>query len=88
MKLIQATYKLLLVLAIASLASCGDHLTDLNVNPNGVDPAVVNPNLIVPFEHGQIFLHQLLICLPGFPVLKGDGLPETMVNCSMKNTGD
>jgi len=48
MKLIKATYKLVLVLAVAFLASCGDHLTDLNVNPNGVDPAVVNPNLIVP----------------------------------------
>ncbi len=48
MKLIQATYKFFLVLAVVSFASCGDHLTDLNVNPNGVDPAIVNPNLIVP----------------------------------------
>ncbi|MCY1723214.1 SusD/RagB family nutrient-binding outer membrane lipoprotein [Prolixibacteraceae bacterium Z1-6] len=48
MKLIKTTYKLLLVLLVVGFASCEDHLTELNVNPNGVDPAVVNPNLIVP----------------------------------------
>ena len=48
MKLIKVTYRLFLVLLVVTFASCSDHLTDLNVNPNGVDPAIVNPNLMVP----------------------------------------
>jgi hypothetical protein len=48
MKLIKTTYKLLLVLLVVFFASCNEQLTDLNVNPNGVDPATVNPNLMVP----------------------------------------
>ncbi|MFA5815646.1 MAG: SusD/RagB family nutrient-binding outer membrane lipoprotein [Bacteroidales bacterium] len=39
-------YKLFLVLTMVAFASCKD-LTDLNVNPNGVDPSTVNPNLLV-----------------------------------------
>ncbi len=38
---------LLLVFLMVTAASCRD-LTDLNVNPNGVDPLTVNPNLVVP----------------------------------------
>lgn len=48
MKLIKVTYRLFLVLLVVAFASCSDHLTDLNVNPNGVDPTIVNPNLVVP----------------------------------------
>lgn len=48
MKLIKVTYRLFLVLLVVVFASCSDHLTELNVNPNGVDPAIVNPNLMVP----------------------------------------
>ncbi|GAB2778171.1 SusD/RagB family nutrient-binding outer membrane lipoprotein [Rhabdobacter roseus] len=34
------------VLLIAT--SCGDHLTELNENPNGIDPASANPNQLMP----------------------------------------
>ena len=40
--------KIFLILAVIAFVSCDDHLTELNVNPNGVDPSVVNPNLIMP----------------------------------------
>jgi hypothetical protein len=40
-------YNLFLILIILVFASCAK-LTDLNVNPNGIDPSVANPNLIVP----------------------------------------
>jgi len=40
-------YKLFLVLAVVTFVSCEDQLTELNVNPNGVDPETVNPNLIL-----------------------------------------
>lgn len=47
MKSIKIVYKLFLILAVVGFASCDDKLTELNVNPNGVDPSVVNPNLMV-----------------------------------------
>ena len=40
--------KIFMVLSVVIFASCNDQLTELNVNPNGVDPAIVNPNLLVP----------------------------------------
>ncbi|MGV8096614.1 MAG: SusD/RagB family nutrient-binding outer membrane lipoprotein [Mangrovibacterium sp.] len=46
MKRINIQNKVLLVLILVVFASCRD-LTELNVNPNGVDPSVVNPNLVV-----------------------------------------
>lgn len=46
MKRLKSQYKLLLVLLALSVFSCKD-LTELNVNPNGVDPSTVNPNLLV-----------------------------------------
>lgn len=46
MKSIKTLYNLFLVLTVAVIASC-ESLTDLNVNPNGVDPSTVNPNLLV-----------------------------------------
>lgn len=33
---------------LAGIASCGDKLTEANINPNGVDQAVGNPNMIMP----------------------------------------
>lgn len=30
------------------VAACDDKLTDMNVNPNGIDPATANPNLLMP----------------------------------------
>lgn len=46
MKFMKTHYKLFLVLIMVVFASCKD-LTELNVNPNGVDPSTVNPNLLV-----------------------------------------
>lgn len=40
-------YKLFLVLTVVAFVSCEDQLTELNVNPNGVDPETVQPNLIL-----------------------------------------
>ena len=40
--------KIFLVFAVIALFSCEEQLTELNVNPNGVDPSTVNPNLMVP----------------------------------------
>ncbi len=47
MKIIKVIYKLFLVLAVVAFVSCEDQLTELNVNPNGVDPETVNPNLLL-----------------------------------------
>lgn len=47
MKLMKTLFKIFLFLAVVSFTSCDD-LTELNVNPNGVDPSTVNPNLMVP----------------------------------------
>ncbi|MEF8845653.1 MAG: SusD/RagB family nutrient-binding outer membrane lipoprotein [Bacteroidales bacterium] len=41
-------YKIFLILAVIAFTSCEEELTELNVNPNGVDPTVVNPNLVLP----------------------------------------
>ena len=40
-------FKIFLVFAVVAFTSCDEHLTELNVNPNGVDPSTVNPNLMV-----------------------------------------
>ncbi len=40
--------KIFLVLAVIVISACNDQLTELNVNPNGVDPSTVNPNLMIP----------------------------------------
>lgn len=48
MKLINNISKIFLVIAlIAVSSSCDEKLTEMNVNPTGVDPATVNPNLMV-----------------------------------------
>ena len=47
MKLIKSLSYIFLVLALVMVSSCDDRLTELNVNPKGVDPATVNPNLMV-----------------------------------------
>ncbi len=48
MKLMKALFKIFVVLSVVIFTSCNEQLTELNVNPNGVDPAIVNPNLMVP----------------------------------------
>lgn len=40
--------RIFLILSVLIFSSCEEHLTELNINPNGVDPATVNPNLLVP----------------------------------------
>lgn len=40
--------KIFLVFAVFALFSCEEQLTEMNVNPNGVDPSTVSPNLMVP----------------------------------------
>jgi hypothetical protein len=46
MKYMKTLYTLFLILILMTFASCKD-LTELNVNPNGVDPSTVNPNLLL-----------------------------------------
>jgi hypothetical protein len=36
------------VVALVVVSSCADKLTEMNVNPNGVDPASANPNMLMP----------------------------------------
>ncbi len=40
--------KMLFVLSLMFAVSCSDHLDEMNVNPNGIDPATANPNLLLP----------------------------------------
>jgi len=47
MKLIRITYKLFIIFLVLFSSSCQD-LTELNENPNGVEPSTVNPNLLLP----------------------------------------
>lgn len=47
MKTIQIKNIAAAVLFLSMLISCED-LTELNQNPNGVDPTIVNPNLVLP----------------------------------------
>src|SRR5690554_6070012 len=46
---IKQIYRLAIVAGILTgVAACGDKLTEANINPNGVDQAVGNPNMIMP----------------------------------------
>ena len=59
MKRILKTNTACLVLFLSFLFSCKD-LTQLNVNPNGIQPAGVNPNLVMPTvlsETGKAFVN-------------------------------
>jgi hypothetical protein len=47
MKLIKSIFNIFLVIALVTVSSCDEKLTELNVDPKGVDPATVNPNLMV-----------------------------------------
>ena len=47
MKFIKSIFSIFLGLALVTVTSCDEKLTELNVNPLGVDPATVNPNLMV-----------------------------------------
>jgi hypothetical protein len=40
--------RMLFVLSLMFAVSCNDHLDEINVNPNGIDPATSNPTLLLP----------------------------------------
>lgn len=48
MKRITLFSKAVFVLALLTLSSCEDKLTELNENPNVVDPSSANPNMLMP----------------------------------------
>jgi len=48
MNMLKLISKSVLVLAIMVASSCEDRLSEINENPNGIDPAAANPNLVMP----------------------------------------
>src|SRR5215217_2041710 len=48
MKILKHIPKLVFMLALLAVSSCKEDLTEINENPNGVDPNSANPNLIMP----------------------------------------
>jgi hypothetical protein len=40
--------KSILVISVVLASSCSDRLAEINNNPNGIDPATANPNLVMP----------------------------------------
>ena len=48
MKRIKIFSKALFILSLAFTFSCNDYLDEINLNPNGIDPATANPNLMMP----------------------------------------
>ncbi len=39
---------IIIMLAMLVVSACDDTLTEINVNPNGIDPSTANPNLLMP----------------------------------------
>jgi len=48
MKVMKILYKLAIISILFGAVSCSDKLTDANIDPNVVDPATGNPNMIMP----------------------------------------
>ncbi|GGC37677.1 hypothetical protein GCM10011386_32220 [Parapedobacter defluvii] len=48
MKVMKTLYKLAIVSVLFCAISCSDKLTEANIDPNVVDPATGNPNMIMP----------------------------------------
>ncbi|ACT91880.1 SusD/RagB family nutrient-binding outer membrane lipoprotein [Dyadobacter fermentans] len=48
MKILKHIPKIVFVFAVLIASSCKDNLTEINENPNGVDPNSANPNLLLP----------------------------------------
>jgi hypothetical protein len=48
MKNVRFIYKIMLVAGLVVMNSCMDQLEEMNQNPNGIDPASANPNLLLP----------------------------------------
>jgi hypothetical protein len=54
MNYIRYILKSVLLVAVLLLGSCKDNLTEMNVNPNGVEPSEANPNLILAALQSQM----------------------------------
>ncbi|WP_215234360.1 SusD/RagB family nutrient-binding outer membrane lipoprotein [Dyadobacter linearis] len=48
MKILKYIPKIAFVFMLLAVSSCDDSLTEINENPNGVDPNSANPNLVMP----------------------------------------
>ncbi|SEJ58080.1 Starch-binding associating with outer membrane [Dyadobacter sp. SG02] len=48
MKIFKYIPKIIFVLVVLAVSSCNESLTEINENPNGVDPNTANPNLLLP----------------------------------------
>ncbi|WP_342084995.1 SusD/RagB family nutrient-binding outer membrane lipoprotein [Dyadobacter sp. OTU695] len=48
MKIFKYIPKVVFILAVLVASSCKESLTEINENPNGVDPNTANPNLLMP----------------------------------------
>lgn len=48
MKVMKTIYKLAIVTTLLGVTACSEKLTDANIDPNVVDPATGNPNMIMP----------------------------------------
>jgi len=48
MEKLKLVYTAFLMLSLLILSGCGDKLSELNENPNVVDPASANPNMLMP----------------------------------------
>ena len=48
MKIFKYIPKIVFILAVLVASSCKESLTEINENPNGVDPNTANPNLLMP----------------------------------------
>ncbi len=48
MKILKFIPKLVFMIALLAVTSCKENLTEINENPNGVNPGNANPNLLMP----------------------------------------
>lgn len=48
MNFFKLLYKSALIVSLVVISSCKDQLTEMNENPNGIDPTTANPNLLMP----------------------------------------
>lgn len=54
MNYIRYILRSVLLVFVILLGSCKDQLTDLNINPNGIDPSQANPNLLLAAVQSNI----------------------------------
>lgn len=68
MKIAKVFFRTILILSVVFAVSCSDQLTDLNVNPNGIDPSDANPTLIMPTVQSSMAMDYQRL---GFGILSG-----------------